>query len=64
VGKELEVLIDDVVDNVAVGRCYADAPEIDGLVHVQKGGKLKVGQKVMCEIVGATEHDLIGVVHL
>jgi ribosomal protein S12 methylthiotransferase len=50
------------VDNVAVGRCYADAPEIDGLVHVQKGGKLKVGQKVVCEIVGATEHDLIGVV--
>jgi ribosomal protein S12 methylthiotransferase len=62
VGKKLEVLIDDVVDNVAVGRCYADAPEIDGLVHVQKGGKLKVGQKVVCEIVGATEHDLIGVV--
>jgi ribosomal protein S12 methylthiotransferase len=59
IGQVLDVLIDDVVENVAVGRSYADAPEIDGLVHVQKGGKLKVGQVVRCEIVGATEHDLI-----
>jgi ribosomal protein S12 methylthiotransferase len=62
VGQTLDVLIDDVQSGIAVGRTYADAPEIDGLVHVQKGGKLKIGTKVKCDIVGATEHDLIAVV--
>jgi ribosomal protein S12 methylthiotransferase len=33
-GAPLEVLVDDVVDGRAVGRTHREAPEIDGVVHV------------------------------
>ncbi len=61
IGRRLEVLIDDIQDNIAVGRSWADAPEIDGLVHIQDGGELQVGQIVQVDGVEATEHDLIAV---
>lgn len=34
---EIEVIVDYVQDNIAVARSWTDAPEIDGLVHVQNG---------------------------
>jgi ribosomal protein S12 methylthiotransferase len=61
VGREMDVIIDDVQSGIAVARSKGDAPEIDGMVHIQKGGRLKVGQIVPVTIVGATEHDLIAV---
>jgi ribosomal protein S12 methylthiotransferase len=53
------VIVDDVQDNIAVARSWADAPEIDGLVHVQNGGELSVGDVVKVTVVETTEHDLI-----
>ena len=61
IGREIEVIVDDVQDNIAVARSWADAPEIDGLVHVQNGGDLNVGDIVKVTVVEATEHDLIAV---
>ncbi|MFT7374163.1 MAG: ribosomal protein S12 methylthiotransferase, partial [Oleiphilaceae bacterium] len=34
IGLEYQVIIDEVTPEGAVGRCYADAPEIDGNVHL------------------------------
>ena len=34
IGKEIEVLIDEVDEQGAVGRSFADAPEIDGSVFI------------------------------
>jgi tRNA A37 methylthiotransferase MiaB len=34
IGKEIEVLIDEVDEQGAVGRCFFDAPEIDGNVFI------------------------------
>jgi ribosomal protein S12 methylthiotransferase len=62
IGKQIEVIVDDVQDNIAVARSWADAPEIDGLVHVQNGEALNVGDIVIVNVVEATEHDLIAVV--
>jgi ribosomal protein S12 methylthiotransferase len=46
-----------------VGRTYADAPEIDGLVRLMPPTKasktLKVGEFTRAQIVGAQGHDLI-----
>jgi ribosomal protein S12 methylthiotransferase len=63
VGKRHEVIIDSYIPgerNAYIGRSYADAPEIDGVVYVT-GEKLKPGQIVDCEIVTTKEYDLIGV---
>ncbi len=60
IGKQIEVIVDDVQDNIAVARSWADAPEIDGLVHIQNGDELNVGDVVKVNVVEATEHDLIG----
>jgi len=62
-GRQLEVLIDrDIAgeDHAWVGRSYADAPDIDGVVYVT-GEELKAGQIVPCEIVTFEGYDLVGV---
>jgi ribosomal protein S12 methylthiotransferase len=63
VGKRCEVLLDGQVPgerNVWMGRGYADAPDVDGVVFVT-GKKLKAGQIVPTEIVASQEYDLVGV---
>jgi ribosomal protein S12 methylthiotransferase len=61
IGRRLEVLIDAAVPgekNAWVGRSYADAPDVDGLVYVTGEG-LSAGALVPCEIVGYNEYDLV-----
>ena len=57
VGKEMEVLIDEVDDQGAVARCYADAPEIDGSVFINSTA-INPGDKVRVRIVDADEYDM------
>lgn len=42
VGQTLPVLIDEVDDEGAIGRSYADAPEIDGCVYLNEIGRAHV----------------------
>jgi ribosomal protein S12 methylthiotransferase len=61
VGRRLDVLLDQQVPDqpgAYVGRSYADAPEIDGVVYVSGEG-LAAGQIVPSEIVAARGYDLI-----
>jgi len=58
VGRRERVLIDEVVEEGAVGRCRADAPEIDGQVFIDGATHLKVGEWVEVEIEEADEHDM------
>lgn len=60
IGKELEVLIDYVEDGVAVGRTYADAPEIDGVVTIEGDFGLKPGDVLPVTIEDADDYDLWG----
>ena len=66
-GQTLQVLVDKSVGlgkKGGVGRTYADAPEIDGVVHLlppEKASKTyKVGDFVKARIVGTQGHDLVG----
>jgi ribosomal protein S12 methylthiotransferase len=61
VGTMQKVLIDAVGSTVSVGRSAADAPEIDGVVHVRTRRKLVVGEFVEVKITESREHDLVGV---
>jgi ribosomal protein S12 methylthiotransferase len=61
IGKQMDVLLDGPVPgekDAWLGRGYADAPDVDGIVIVT-GSKLKAGQIVPCEIVGSQDYDLI-----
>lgn len=58
VGKEIEVLIDEVDEDGAVGRSSADAPEIDGCVYVDSQTTLKPGDKVRVRVTDSDEYDL------
>jgi ribosomal protein S12 methylthiotransferase len=56
----LQVIVDEVDADGAVARSKADAPEIDGIVRIDDGHKLKAGQFADVEILHADEHDLLG----
>ena len=58
VGRRLRVLVDEVDRRGAVARSSADAPEIDGVVRVRDGGKLRPGDFVEVIVEQAGEHDL------
>jgi len=58
VGRFLDVLVDEVNANKALARSAADAPEIDGVVHVSKARSLKVGEFAYVRIVKSDAHDL------
>ncbi len=60
IGTRQTVIVDEVDDDGAIARSKADAPEIDGIVRIDNGQKLKPGQFVDVEIIHADEHDLIG----
>ena len=62
VGRTLDVIIDEVGDEGgASGRSKADAPEIDGQVHLRDAGHLSPGDIVSVTIEDSDEHDLFGV---
>jgi ribosomal protein S12 methylthiotransferase len=58
VGQKCRVLIDAIEDGVAIGRSAGDAPEIDGVVRIPGGAKLKVGEFAAVEITAAGTYDL------
>jgi ribosomal protein S12 methylthiotransferase len=60
VGRQFDVLIDAPVPDQPdawIGRSYADAPDVDGVVYVT-GENLAVGAMVPCEVVARTDYDL------
>jgi ribosomal protein S12 methylthiotransferase len=63
VGSTIDVLIDavDAETAGATGRSKADAPEIDGEVHLRGAGGLKPGDIALVRVEDSDEHDLYGV---
>ena len=60
IGRTLDVLIDEVDAEGAIGRSYADAPEIDGLVYLNGEYEVQPGERVRVQIEHADEYDLWG----
>lgn len=60
IGRTLDVLIDEVDAEGAIGRSYADAPEIDGLVYLNGEYEVQPGERVRVQIENADEYDLWG----
>ena len=60
IGKTLQVLVDTVDKQGAVARSASDAPEIDGVVNIAGGQRLKPGDWATVKIERADAHDLWG----
>jgi len=60
IGKTMDVLVEgvDEENQIAIGRSYRDAPEVDGLVVIE--GITTIGKLVQVQINSAITHDLIG----
>jgi len=59
VGRRLEVLVDQIEDGQPVARSYREAPEIDGVVLLDRG---KPGEWLTAEVTGGYGTDLSAVV--
>ena len=63
VGRTLDVIVDEAAGTGgtdAIGRTQADAPEIDGVVHVAGAPDLRPGDIVAGRIEGGDDYDLRG----
>ncbi len=58
IGEEIDVLIDEVNEDEAIGRSKADAPEIDGKVYLQFPEGLQPGDVVTVTVEDADDYDL------
>ena len=58
IGREIEVLVDEVDDEGTIARSAADAPEIDGLVFINDYFDAKPGDFLRILVLDADEHDL------
>jgi ribosomal protein S12 methylthiotransferase len=60
-GKTLRILVESVDrnENLAFGRSYREAPEVDGVVEVRGGGRLIPGTFADVLILEGLEHDMI-----
>jgi len=57
-GKTIKVLVDKVQPEGAVARSAADAPEIDGVVHIEGTGRLAPGDWARVKVLRSDAHDL------
>lgn len=59
IGSECAVLVDEVTEDVAVARSYAESPDVDGVIYVENPEGLAAGQMIPVRITDSTDHDLI-----
>ena len=60
IGQTCRVLIDERTEDGLIGRSYAEAPEIDGVIRVT-AGDAPPGDFVDCRIVATGTHDLTAI---
>jgi ribosomal protein S12 methylthiotransferase len=58
IGREIDVIIDEVDEEGALGRSQWDAPEIDGSVFLNADTDVKPGDIVKARVAHADEYDL------
>lgn len=59
IGKVIEVIIDERIEDEFLGRTVYDAPEIDNTVYV-RGKNINIGDIIKVKITDAFEYDLMG----
>ncbi len=60
IGSTMQVIIDEVDDEGAIGRTFADAPEIDGVIYLNGETHHQPGDIIEVVVEHADEYDLWG----
>ena len=60
VGQIVEVLVEGTQDGRSYGRSYAEAPDVDGKVYIERAADLLPGSYVPVRMIRAEEYDMIG----
>ncbi|HSS63089.1 MAG TPA: 30S ribosomal protein S12 methylthiotransferase RimO [Gammaproteobacteria bacterium] len=58
VGRRIRVLVDSLEDRYAIARSSADAPDIDGLVYVERAAEVVPGEFAEVMVERSDTHDL------
>jgi ribosomal protein S12 methylthiotransferase len=58
IGSEIDIIVDEIEEDRAIGRSKADAPDIDGVVYLGDPEGLEVGDIVTATVVDADDYDL------
>lgn len=58
IGQTLTVLVDAIEGDQAIARSSADAPEIDGVVYIEDGVHLPIGEFATVRVTAADTYDL------
>jgi len=58
IGRTMTVLVDDIDEEGAIARSQGDAPDVDGLVYIDDGHELEIGELVEVTIKDCDVHDL------
>ncbi len=58
IGREIDVLVDEVDEQGVIARSAADAPEIDGVVYVSTNAGARPGQLLRVRVTDADAYDL------
>lgn len=59
VGRTIDVIIDEIDVDEAIGRSQWDAPEIDGVVYLPDSAELPIGEIIRAEVLGVEGYDLV-----
>ena len=62
-GKVIEVLVegrDEEQPNIAVGRSYREAPEVDGQVYIEGDSTSKPGDVIKVRVLQGFTYDVVG----
>lgn len=61
IGQTLDVIVDAIDGEEAIGRTKGDAPEVDGVVEIDGCAEgVRAGDIIQVSITGSTEYDLLG----
>ncbi len=58
IGQKMTVIVDEITDTEIYARSAAEAPEIDGLIIIEKTMDLAIGNLLDVRITDADQHDL------
>ena len=59
IGTQMEVLVDQIDEDIAIARGVWDAPDIDNVVYIVNAARIKEGDKLLVRITSRHDCDLI-----
>ncbi|MCR5073840.1 MAG: 30S ribosomal protein S12 methylthiotransferase RimO, partial [Clostridiales bacterium] len=60
IGQTVEVLIEGNDETGLFGRSFAEAPDVDGVIHLPYRSGIKAGQYIKVKLLESDDYDMTG----